>query len=247
MESERDITTRISERQMRLWNALHSPGHSKNIPHYFITISRDEGTLGDEIAQTIARGLGWRVYDKEIVNEIAANSHVREELVRQLDEKSQGLAYHITLESILDMFRMPESSRFGSEDYHESLLKTLATLAAHGDAVLVGRGANFALSWSEHGIHVRIVGSMEVRVQRFSKAYQLDPEVARQRLLAIDAERRAFIRHHFKRDYDDFSFYHAIFNTDHLSVEQVVGSILPLLNLENSNPALGTDLKVLNG
>jgi hypothetical protein len=247
MKSEWDITTRISERQMRLWNALHPTGHSKNVPHYFITISPDEGSLGNEIALALARGLGWRMYDKEIVNEIASNSHVREEMVRQLDEKSQGLTYHVILESIVDMFKIPGSSHFGSEDYHESLLKTLATLAARGDAVLVGRGANFALRGSEHGIHVRIVGSMEVRAQRFSKDHQLSLEVARQRLLAIDAERRDFIRYHYKQNYDDDRFYHAIFNTDHLSVAQVVGSILPLLNLENSHPALETDLRILNG
>jgi cytidylate kinase len=246
MESERDITTRISERQMRLWNALHSTGRSKNISHRFITISPDEGTLGNEVAQTLARDLGWQVYDKEIVNEIASNSHVREELVRRLDEKSQRLAHQIILEGILDMFRTP-GSHFGSEDYHESLLKTLATLAAHGDAVLVGRGANFALRWSEHVIHVRIVGSFEVRVQRFIERYKLNPEIARQRLEAIDAEKRAFIRHHYHQDYDDVRFYHAVFNTDHLSVERVVGSIMPLLHLENSNPALETDLKILNG
>jgi cytidylate kinase len=247
MKSEWDITTRISERQMRLWNALHPTEHSKNVPHHFITISPDEGSLGSEIAQALARSLGWQMYDKEIVNEIASNSHVREEMVRQLDEKSQGLAYHLILESIVDMFKIPGSSHFGTEDYHESLLKTLATIAARGDAVLVGRGANFALRWSEQGIHVRIVGSMEVRAQRFGKAHQLNPEVARQRLLAMDAERRDFIRYHFKQNYDDVRFYHAIFNTDHLSVEQAVGSILPLLKLENSHSALKTDLKVLNG
>jgi hypothetical protein len=246
MESERDITARISERQMRLWNALHSPGRLKSLPHRFLTISRDEGTLGDEIARAVAHELGWRVYDKEIVNEIANNSHVREELVSRLDEKSQGLAYDIMLEGILDMFKTPEGPHFGSENYHESLLKTFATIAAHGEAVLVGRGANFALRWSEHGIHVRIVGSLEVRVHRISDAYHLSPDVARQRLLAADAERRAFIRYHFKSDYDDVRSYHAFFNTDHLSVDQVVDSILPLIKREKIH-TLETDLKVING
>ncbi len=243
---ERDITTRISERQMRLWNALHATGYSKSLPHRFLTISRDEGTLGDEIALALARHLGWRVYDKEIVNEIANNSHVREELVRRLDEKSQGLAYDIILDGILDMFRMPEGSRFGSEDYHECLLKTLATIAAHGDGVLVGRGANFALRWSEHGIHVRIVASLDVRIRRISEVYHLSPEKARQRLLAGDAERREFIRQHFNHDYEDVRFYHAVFNTDHLSVDQVVDSILPMIKRESSH-RLETDLKVING
>jgi hypothetical protein len=68
MESARDITTRIRRRQMRLWNVLHSTEHKKSPPHHYLTISRDEGTLRDEIAQALAQRLGWRLYDKEIVN-----------------------------------------------------------------------------------------------------------------------------------------------------------------------------------
>jgi len=126
------------------------------------------------------------------------------------------------------------------------LLKTLATLAAHGDAVLVGRGSNFALRWSQNGLHVRIVGSLEARAERFTKCHQMKPEEARRHLLAVDADRRAFVKHHFLQNYDDIGFYHAVFNTDHLSVQQVVESIMSLLNLGNANPALEPDLKVLN-
>ena len=178
MKSEQDLTARITERQMRLWNALHSVEHEhvRSIPHRFITISRDEGTLGDEIAQTLAQRLGWRVYDKEIVNHIAINSHVREELVRQLDERSKELNRETILDTILHSLRLPDSSIFGTEEYHESLLKTLATLATHGDAILVGRGANFALRHSEHGLHVRTVGSPEVRIGRLSKSWQAPPD-----------------------------------------------------------------------
>jgi cytidylate kinase len=247
MESEREITSRISERQMRLWNALHSAGRLKSNPHNFITISRDEGTLGSRIAQGLANKLGWRVYDKEIVNEIANNSHVREELVRRLDEKYQNLAYQAIISGILDMFRMPESTNFGSEAYHESLLKTLAALAAHGDAVLIGRGANFALRLSKHGIHVRIVGSFEMRLKRIIETCPMKLEDARRHLQETDSERRAFIRYHYKHDYDDVRFYHAVFNTDHLAVDQVVDSIYSLVNSERIDPELKSDLRILNG
>ena len=223
-----DITARITERQMRLWNALHFSEHSKSFPYHFLTISRDEGTLGDEIAQELARRLSWRLYDKEIVNYIANNSHVREDIVRQLDEKSRGLIH----DTILRLLSMPESFPFGAEEYHESLLKTLDALATQGNVILVGRGANFALHNSEDGLHVRTTGSPEVRIQRLSKAWQVTPETARQRMIEIDEERRAFIRHHFNQDPDDLSFYTLILNTDHLSLRQVVASILSMLNPE---------------
>jgi hypothetical protein len=137
------ITTRLSETQMRWWNVLHPVEQAQASPYQFLTISRDIGPPGDEIAGELAMRQGWRVYDKEIVDHIANNSRVREDMVRQLDEKTRGRMHNM----ILRMLRMPEEAPFGHEEYHDSLMKTLATLAARGDAILVGRGANFALRW----------------------------------------------------------------------------------------------------
>jgi cytidylate kinase len=222
------ITTRLSENRMRLWNVLHPVEQTRSSPYRFLTISRDEGTLGDEIAKSLAERLGWRLYDKEIVNHIANNNHVREDLVRQLDEKDRGMIH----ETILRMLRMPESAPFGSLEYHESLLKTLATIAAHGDAILVGRGANFVLLHLEQGLHVRIIGSMEARIHRLSKAWQVSSEITRQRIAAIDADRRAFIRHHFKQDVNDPRYFNLLINTDHVSVNQIVDVLLAALRPE---------------
>jgi cytidylate kinase len=227
---ESSIASRLGENRMRLWNALHSAKHAIASPYSFMTILRDEGTMGDEIAQALAECQGWRLYDREIVNYIANNNHVREDMVRQLDEKARGLMHNM----ILRMLRMPEKAPFGEEEYHEALLKTLATLAAQGEAILVGRGANFALRWLEGGIHVRITGSLERRIQRLSKFWNVSTEIARRRMFEIDADRREFIRYHFRHDLNDPSFYTLIVNTDHLSVEQVVGSILSIANPEVS-------------
>ena len=227
---EPHITTRLSEHRMRLWNALHPAEQVKASPYRFLTISRDEGTLGDEIAKSLSEHLGWRLYDKEIVNYIANNNHVREDLVRQLDEKDRGMIH----ETILRMLRMPENIPFGSLEYHESLLKTLATIAARGDAILVGRGANFALLHFEQGLHVRIVGSMEERIQKLSRAWQVSPKIARQRIAELDRGRRSFVRHHFKQDVDDPLNYNFLINTDHLSIHQIVSSLLSLLRPETA-------------
>lgn len=221
------ITTRLIERQMRLWNILHPVEPTKISSRYrFLTISRDEGTLGDEIAEALAEHLGWRLCDKEIVNAIASNNHVREDMVWQLDEKDRGLI-HNTIERLL---HMPESAPFGSEEYHESLLKTLAALAARGDVILVGRGANFALRWFRQGLHVRITGSLEARVRQLNKIWNVPLEIARQRIHAIDGDRRAFIRQHFRKDINDSSFYSLVLNTDHISVNQAVDALLTLLD-----------------
>ena len=150
--------------------------------------------------------------------------------MRRLDEKSQDLFDETLLDRIFHLLRLPDSYHFSSEDYSESLLKTLATLAIQGNAILVGRGANFALHNSKYGFHIRTIGSLEVRVERLSKSRQMPPEIARRNIQAIDADRRAFIYRLYKHDIDDPSYYTLIVNTDHLTVQQVVASVTSMLN-----------------
>jgi cytidylate kinase len=146
-------------------------------------------------------------------------------MVRQLDEKSPGLMH----EAILRLLRMPESAPFGLEEYHESLMKTLAMLAARGDAIMVGRGANFVLRWSTGGLHIRITGSFDVRLHRECERLRWPIEKVRADLGARDADRRQFIHHHFKRDFDDLRNYDISFNTDALSAEQVADAIASMV------------------
>jgi hypothetical protein len=226
---EQKTTIDLVERQLRLWNArrlaeLEKLKEESSHCIRFLTIARDEGSLGDEIAQELSRKLGWHVFDKEIVTRIAENTKVRENLVKQLDQKSQGL-----IQDIVSRILRLELHSFGVQEYHETLLTTLICIATHGSAILVGRGANFALKDNDRGLCVRITASREARIQRLSRNWNVDPEQARHRMQADDEERREFIRQYFKKDFDDLRFYDLIFNTDRLSIEQIVTSILPII------------------
>jgi cytidylate kinase len=221
------------ERQMLLRNARDRVGRegtleSSPFRYRVITISRDCGSLGTPIAQQLAKRIGWHVFDREIVNYVAENSHVRQTLVDSLDEHSKNLV-HDAVERFLGM---SARGSFGVEEYHEALLKTLSFLAVRGEAVVVGRGANFALRHEPDGLHVRIVGSAEVRSRRLAERWQVSVEEAARRMREIDADRRSFVRHHFRHDIDDPAGYDLIFNTDHLTQEQVTASIHAVLETQ---------------
>ena len=217
----------IVERQMLLHDELDKAIQARhavqpNVLFRYITISRDKGSLGDAIARELAARLGWSVFDKEIVDYIAQNSHVRQHLVRQLDERAQNLVH----EAIQRFLRMAEGGSFGIAEYRESLLKTLAYIATRGSAIIVGRGSNFALRNESGGLHVRIVASSQVRAQRLCLRWHVPPEEARWRMEEMDLERRNFIRHHFKQNVDDSCAYDLSYNTDRLTPSQVVDSLL---------------------
>ncbi len=228
--NELDLTGDIIERRMRLRDVQLQTERERQeqvapVRYKFLTVTRDGGSLADEIVRGLAGRLGWHVFDKEIVNHIAEHSHVRENLVRQLDERSQGLIQ----DAILRMLRMPEYPSFGAEEYHAALLNTLAYIATQGNAILVGRGANFALRAEKEGLNVRLTGSLDVRAMRIAEKMKLTPEQALDRTRADDEERRKFIHQYFKQDMDDVKYYDLIFNTDRLSVKEVVSCIMAVL------------------
>ncbi len=229
----------LIERQMFLWNARRKAERAKSdtktdVGFRFLTICNDEGSLGGEIAQELGRRLGWHVFDKEIVNYIAQNSHVRENLVQELDEKSKGLVE----ETILRLLRMPERPSFGSEEYHRGLVKALAYLSTQGNAILVGRGANFALHKESHGLRVWTYASLGVRIRRLCEERLVSSTEAQQRLLKSDSERRQFIRQHFRQDINDLRFYDLVLNTDFLTTNQAAEAVLSLMRpVQQAAPA----------
>jgi phage anti-repressor protein len=225
-----DMTADMIERQMRLRDAQvrsdrERHGKTTLSRYRFLTVTRDGGSLADEIVRDLAGRLGWHVFDSEIVDFIARDSHVRENLVRELDERSQGLIQ----DAILRMLRMPEYPSFGAEEYPAALLKTLAYIATQGNAILVGRGANFALCEEKEGLKVRITGSVEARALRIKQKFGMTLDAARERTKSEDEERSRFIRQYYKQDIDDVRFYDLIFNTDHLSVDSVAASLAAIL------------------
>ena len=124
---------------------------------------------------------------------------------------------------------MAEGISFGNQEYHEALLKTLALLAARGEAVIVGRGAVYALQGGP-GFHIRIFASNEVRIRRLSEEWRTTADEARRRMEKIDAERRSFRQHHFGQHIEDMRAFDAAFNTDHLASEQIVNAVLGMMS-----------------
>jgi cytidylate kinase len=225
----------LVERQTFIYNSrrkeLRQTGSiDGRLRHRYITISRDPGSLGSGVASQLASTLKWFVFDRQIVDYIARHAHVREEMVRELDEKAQSLVQ----DAVERLLRMAEGQSFGIEEYREGLLRTLATLSAQGGAIFLGHGAAFALR-DEYGLRVRIMASRAVRPARLAERWNVPLDEARRRMLRMDADQNEFVRRHFRQDREDPRHYQMIFNTDHLSVDQVAGAILTVMGFAEAS------------
>ncbi len=169
-----------------------------------VTVSRQAGTSGTELARRAAEALGFRLWDQELVQRIAEQSGAPETLLRAVDERARS-----AIEDLLSGILMGEA---GTEtEYVAQLTRLFHAIAHHGSAVVVGRGAQFVIP-TEASLRVRIVAPLDVRVRTLAGVRRTSEAEARAEVDRLDRERSTFIRHHYQRDAADPCAYDLVLN-----------------------------------
>ena len=212
----------LISRQIELWRQKQCrPQNHEAFPGN-LTISRDFGGRGNELAARMAEKTGWKVYDREIVDYIAQNAHVRKAIVESFDEKTRR-ELEVMLSNLLN------ANNFSRESYLKYLVKTILSIGAHGRAIFLGRGANFILSDSQ-ALKVRVVESMADR-KRHGSADSVEKR---------DMERAAYINRLFGAHIHQLSHYHLALNLSKMDMEMATETLLVLLRAKFGKRSLDT-------
>jgi cytidylate kinase len=214
-----------------------------------ITISRQFGSGGDEIAQRICTILDYRRFDKRMLSQAAAEAGLSEQEV--IDYSEENYKIRGFLERLLDRsptlatMRVWEEHREGilvAEEFklREETLLTLvhrAVRSAHkrGNVVIMGRGGQALLQNEKDVLHVRIIAPLEDRILRVKERLRLTRQVheatialrraAQDTILEKDAVSAAYLKRFYNIDWDDPLLYHLIINTGLTSLEQAALTI----------------------
>ena len=121
-------------------------------------------------------------------------------------------AFSDTLEGLLDLH--PPISTIVKQT-----AETVRNLAEIGYVILVGRGANIITRRLPNVFHVRLVGSLERRMERVQEVYELGRQDAREFMHKQETGRNRYLKEHFGKNIDDPLLYHLIINTDQISYE----------------------------
>lgn len=179
-----------------------------------ITISRECGSQGQKVAEQLAKKIGFDLFHHEILEAMIETSKNSRALLETLDERGMNIVDDIVSSLVHEHHLWPD-------DYSKLLLKILNTIGKHGNAVVLGRGGNFALK-KFNPLRVRIVAPASQRIQYLQKTRALSLEDAQNQMISTDANRRAFVTRYFNADADDPSNYDLILNTGTLSVDKTV-------------------------
>ena len=205
----RSIEALVDE-QARRWQLFRSERHEEPA-RPVVTVSRQHGAGGGEIARRVAEELGCDLFDREILQQIAESTHLSERVVSALDEKDREL--------LTDWLGAISSRSYLSPvEYRYHLTRVVGALAHHGGAVIVGRGAHLILGQGE-ALRVLAVAPIEVRLRTVMEREGLDERDARRRILTVEAERKAFLMKHFHADFGDPTTFDVVVNTAVLGVD----------------------------
>lgn len=182
-----------------------------------ITISRECGSRGQQVAEALSQTLGFDLFHHNIVEKMIEVSQNTKVLLETLDEKGINFVENLVAALV-------HERHLWLDDYSKVLLEVLNTIGRHGNAVILGRGANFALK-DVNALKVRIVAPDDQRRKMVEDAQGLNAEDAQKMMVSTDANRTAFIRRYFNADAQDPANYDLVLNTGTLSVEKAVSII----------------------
>nr|VFK55364.1 MAG: Cytidylate kinase [Candidatus Kentron sp. TUN] len=185
--------------------------------HPVIALSSGTGAGGKEVGKILAKHLHAKLYDKEIVEEIAHETHFNKNILELLDERIDGLKgawFH----SILT------GKNFCKENYCRNLINVILGLACHG-GVILGRGSCFILA--HHPVfRVHIIGSLTICAARIAAQKDMELSLAEQWVKEEDKARTEYIKKLFGQDNNDPKHFDLIVNSDRLLPEYIADLIL---------------------
>jgi len=194
-----------------------------------VTLSREFGCEAYPVAEQLKvilekqTGERWVIMDKALLEVVAKNHHLSEEVLKGLGERSR----------ILDEMLSTFSSRWKSEkDYFQLICQQILSLAGKGNVIIVGRGSPIITQSLKNAFHFRLFASPQFKISSISRRLGISSEAANALIQKKQKQRDDFIQNFLNRDSRDLSCYNLIFNNDRNSVDKMAATIADYLRPE---------------
>jgi cytidylate kinase len=196
-----------------------------------LTIEREYGSGGAEIARRLAERLGWKLWDQLLTNEIARRMHCDCRVVEEHEEKRDPLFYRLVRSFMRGSYEgslnAPRLNIADTDCIREVAEKVVKSAAEGGQCVIVGRGSAYYLQGRSDAFHVFVYAPLEEKVRRLQAGGKSESEAV-ELAQTVDDDRAAFIKQYFGVDWPDRHKFHLMVNStvgEEAAVETILGSI----------------------
>ena len=195
-----------------------------------VTIEREYGSGGGEIAKLLATRLGWKLWDQLLTEEIARLANCPKAVVERREERTDPLYYRLFKSFLRGSYEGGLNAHKLNLVDSESILKITEQVVQHaakkGNCVIVGRGSQRFRNRPDT-LRVFLYAPRENKVQRLLARGKTENELD-ELVDTVDRERVDFIQKYFHVEWPDRAIYHTMINTA-LGDEAVLRIILDLM------------------
>lgn len=186
-------------------------------PINVITVEREYGSHGGEFAHDLAKRLGWRLLDSELVAGAARMAGVDPKVAARFDERLDPWYYRygkiFWQDTSYSTAGPPDEHVFDSERMLELIRQEILDAAKAGHCVLVGRGSACALAGHPGCFHVFVYATSSAKKEWFMRAFPQQAHDAEHQLASYDRRRAAVIRRFYQQEWCSRSLYHMLLNS----------------------------------
>jgi cytidylate kinase len=206
-----------------------------------ITISRQVGSSGEEIARQVCNVLKYRYFDKQIMIDAASEVGLHKDHVVDYSEdeyEARNIVARLFRSGPRTITKVSVTARdeFGAEtlseatideaQYVELVKNAIEAAYESGDMVILGRGGQAVLQDKPNVLHIRIIAPVGTRIARLQRDEKLTVEEAQQRISQRDRATSEYLGRFFGIRWNDSSLYHLVINTGKLDVDAAVQLIV---------------------
>src|SRR5215470_15500391 len=181
-----------------------------------ITIEREYGCGGGDIAQLLAKRLGWKLWDQLLTEEIARLANCPTTVVEVREERTDPLYYRLFKSFLRGSFEgsinAPKLNLVDSESIVRITRRVVENAATCGGCVIVGRGSQQFLRDRPDTLRIFLYAPPAAKVRRLLARGKSERE-AEELVATVDRERADFIQKYFNVQWPDRGIYHAMINT----------------------------------
>lgn len=175
-----------------------------------IAISRQVASLGDEIAESVAKKTGYKFITRHDLEKRIVDLGFPAEKLKKYDEKKPGFFASLVKDR---------------DEYLNYLQTAVLEAASEGNCILIGRGSFLILENLPNLLSLRFIASDTVRMERLMKEFNWTEKQAIQRITESDTNRKGFHKSFFNAEIDDPSHFLMVLNTGVLDVDMASNAI----------------------
>lgn len=194
-----------------------------------VTISREYGSGGGEIALRLAKRLGWQLIDHEIVVQVARDLGISVAEAEVQDERVESIISRMisSMQAVNPAVfaATPTPLVADTQVYHQALTKVVEGAVAIGNVVIVGRGGQVLLGQRRDVLHIRIVAPLEKRITYVMQREDLDRAKARSRIQSKDHDRVRYLQETYQERPGNSVLYDLTINTSVIDLDSTVDII----------------------